>query len=453
MFSESPPPHSREPRGRVHLLIGVKPASTSAADAEQIALDCGRVLSRHDISDVECIVQEATVSRLVTGPTGEYQMPGHGKPDEASSGATPLSTLGSGADSGPVQDSDGLGSAISASNIGSYGTKGLYLDVTDSEEKTSKVALTCRHVAIPDELKLDESLAFQHGLSTLRTSQVPISQMSDEQLQYEKRLDNLSKTMRDLMGSQGPLNDLEQCELRRVSHEISHIEPIVTQLRLLPRPVGHVAFAPPLEVVALTPTSNWPVDWAIVALDPTMHRTDLSTLSNSVSVQLSNDVRDTVLASFREDDLGDDLPTGVMPLRGIISEEEIWSCHDYKDLVVAKYGATTGLTYGVSNNFLSFTHQETSQSVKIIEEWSVIGMRDLTPGAARTRIDFSAPGDSGSCVWDARNGRIGGQLRAGAVWESLAGGHVVGPVDVTYITPIARILADMNRHGLTVSTP
>lgn len=226
--------------------------------------------------------------------------------------------------------------------------------------------------------------------------------------------------------------------------------------------MGHVAYAPPLDVAYTPPldatspaVGEWLADWAIVALDPTMHTRDLAKLSNYVSVHLTHDARDGVKKSFEADGLGSYVPERVLSLQGIIPEEEIRTCKDYKSLLVAKYGATTGLTYGISNNLMSLVHGKFGEREATVQEWAVIGIRDLDPEAIRSRIDFSAPGDSGSCVFDARNGRIGGQLHSGREWDFLPGdpGHVVGPVDVTYVTPIERLLEDIERRGFTVSLP
>lgn len=68
-----------EPKAPVCLLVGVEPVSISFDEAERISLNCEKFLIHHDLYNVRCFMQESTVSQLVTQPTGQYQMPYHGR--------------------------------------------------------------------------------------------------------------------------------------------------------------------------------------------------------------------------------------------------------------------------------------------------------------------------------------------------------------------------------------
>lgn len=333
----------------------------------------------------------------------------------------------------------------------------MHINVTDSQGITSKVALTCRHVVLPEESKFDFQLAFHHGLSSLPIDQLPISQMSVKQLACEKSLTFLNRSKQNLKEPirRTPLNKHESATLKRFICRIEKHEKRARSLRLSSRPMGHVAYAPPHDVALVTTstTQEWLVDWAIVALDPTMHVRDLTMLSNEVCLNLLKVDRDIVEERFKAEGLGG-VPKGVMSLKGIVPEQEIQARKDDKAFLVAKWGATIGLTYGISNNLVSLVHHQFGEREATVEEWAIIGTCDLDLKSARSRIDFCAPGDSGSVVFDPRSGRIGGQLHAGRVWSDRGNsGHVVGSVDVTYVTPIERLLKDIEGRGFTVSLP
>lgn len=65
----------------------------------------------------------------------------------------------------------------------------------------------------------------------------------------------------------------------------------------------------------------------------------------------------------------------------------------------------------------------------------------------RQRIPFSAPGDSGACVFDL-SGRIGGMITTGLKAKDNPAG-----MDVTYATPIEWLVEYIKHHGVDVSVP
>ncbi|UKZ68627.1 uncharacterized protein TrAtP1_009652 [Trichoderma atroviride] len=107
-------------------------------------------------------------------------------------------------------------------------------------------------------------------------------------------------------------------------------------------------------------------------------------------------------------------------------------------ILVAKYGARTGLTLGLSNELVSVVRRPGTADGEMSEEWCI-----TSAGlAVNKQALFSDGGDSGSCIWD-MDGRIAGILMAGA--------GINGLNDVTYAQPFERLLTDIRAHGFEVS--
>lgn len=116
--------------------------------------------------------------------------------------------------------------------------------------------------------------------------------------------------------------------------------------------------------------------------------------------------------------------------------------------VMVKHGATTGITLGVNNGCLARTRQASDGPDRWSSQLVVVG---LLLDAKGEDIPFSAKGDSGSIASD-HTGAVLGLITSGLVQQDSEWG-----VDMTYITPIDEILADVrDRYGLvnpSVATP
>lgn len=111
---------------------------------------------------------------------------------------------------------------------------------------------------------------------------------------------------------------------------------------------------------------------------------------------------------------------------------------DEPAIMVAKLGCSTHLTTGVANEVKSIRREPIEGQFYQLEEWCILGYKPNGKG----RAAFSAPGDSGSCVWDMQ-GRICAILTGGT-------GSGNGALDTTYATPIECLLQDIRQQGFNV---
>lgn len=214
---------------------------------------------------------------------------------------------------------------------------------------------------------------------------------------------------------------------------------------LEPRPFGQIAFMPPLEVS----NRGFMRDWALIRLD---QGTAGPAFSNRV-------ITNHLPEQFAIEVLADTQPTSVM-LTGIWSSDKI---KQRQSVLVAKRGVTTGFTSGVTNEIEAVV-RTVGLGNNVAWEWIVIAKKD--------EKKFSAPGDSGACVFD-RNGEVVGLVTGGRETskvsrrskkyteqdESLpvgSGAKRSGPVpsdcqdytfgtDLSFVTPIDIVLEDIEK--------
>ena len=118
-----------------------------------------------------------------------------------------------------------------------------------------------------------------------------------------------------------------------------------------------------------------------------------------------------------------------LKLDGCIPEDDMKhpKMKDINDeLIVAKRGPITGVTWGRANEVKSVRRIDPEVTSR---EWCVVGLAAGQP--------FSARGDSGSIVFDLK-GRIGGIMTAGA--------GLTERVDTTYVTPMDWLLSDIKEQ-------
>lgn len=107
-------------------------------------------------------------------------------------------------------------------------------------------------------------------------------------------------------------------------------------------------------------------------------------------------------------------------------------------MLVAKYGAAGGFTFGVGDALKSYLRDATSLGLGWSHEWPIIS----TMLERNRSATFSEKEDSGACIWDMQRRPVG-ILTAGNGWNRSN--------DVTYAQPLERLLTDIQDHGFDVS--
>ncbi|KAI9898129.1 hypothetical protein N3K66_006489 [Trichothecium roseum] len=426
------------------LLITVPPTSTDWNAGVRAVNACKIVLEDHDIKDMEVEMKEGMVSQMV--------------PDNNTC----------------IDDCEGnelllgaktnlLGLSIGAKGRKAQGTLGLHLTLTDEDGNQKQLGLSCRHVFFD----MDDTHEHRHGqgqeVVAVSFSEAQIKEAVEKATEktqdaqnevnsYEERIDQKftslevpvpAKTQELLHHLQKRFED-SQRELAKISQLLRDGEKLCE--------FGHILYSPPIADT-LTPslnTKSWLPDWALIEI--VGRRAEEGTNNNLcyISSGLMIDKKAQELMG----ETGINMPTGYLnyvmgqpgsqyiPLKSaIIPESEMHGlpsldrAHDYdpshKQLVVFKYGRTTKLTAGLSNKPVSLTRK----SGHVSEEWCIL------PLAGRV---FSRSSDSGSLVWDTER-RLGGIITSGD--------HNDTGTDVTYATPMERLLQDIRARGYNVEVP
>jgi hypothetical protein len=251
-----------------------------------------------------------------------------------------------------------------------------------------------------------------------------------------------------------------------LEHRIAYFEKLKYTLEqadpddLLPRPFGQVAFMPPLE----PSKRGFMRDWSLIRLD--QGTTDPVPTNKVVVGRDLDQMRFSCATDVVYD--GQFQLLGVM-LKGVMSPDRM---RQRQSVEVAKRGAATGLTFGVTNEIKAVVRCMDGIDRVVCWEWIVIAHGGADP--------FSKPGDSGSCVFD-MNGQVvglltGGNLERKAVRcckthteqdESLlvdtgaeksnrcgpvpSGFRGFGDVDLTFVTPFDKVFEDI--EGVTGCKP
>lgn len=418
-----------EVEGFVALLIGVEPGTTWS-EAFPVALKCKEILEQHGIYDVECLIKEGQRLRF-------------GQPLYSSEPT--LTPLRNAKDRfHDIQWTEAAGTKICVypnKGAGIPGTKGLYLDLLEDGE-VRKVALTCRHVAVPADL-CNPVNEYRHG-----AGEQSIIQPTDDRMRTSDALWRLNLRMaRNELKKydQSPLTEEQQLARSSAMQDCENAEGMLKRIADLKYPssriMAHTLYAPPMDV-SRTP-SPWFRDWALLDLHPERHTTNRQQLQNTVSLEsVEDNVWEYVSASLRAHPPV--RPQGrTAPLKDILTESDIWSITYHTVDSVAKFGGATGFTVGYSNPAKSICREFVSGRPHIVEEWCILAPQ----GYGSNQIDFCRAGDSGSIVMNCVNGRVGGLLTGGG---GIQGQRVV---DVTYATPLERLLRDIRDCGFDVSLP
>ncbi|KAG5817737.1 hypothetical protein H9Q74_001584 [Fusarium xylarioides] len=399
------------------LLISVQPGSTSWTSGYITTLRCRQVLREYGIDDVEVEIMEAWFSRC-----NSSQLTSQPITEDIQETA---------------QLSEFLGASIASEGFPTCeGTKGFYLRLKDTDKL---LAITCRHVLLDTFPNVDyrysgndPNMVIQPGK---RTYKATVDRLSYYIERLEERIGNLTpdeteelRTLQDLKANYNKINELKS------------------------RIIGHVLFSPKYSLSTTTTNATWLRDWALVELHPDRHETVFSEIKNRVVAgpnanrQLNQVLLHELSADHRtklQDQLLVNHHTNTYELTRSVQADEMRepfeaarSLENEPAMVVAKFGRTTGLTFGVANGVKSKRRQMMTGVWVISDEWCIVGHKKR----GQTREAFSSKGDSGACIMDIY-GRVAGLLTSGKEAQK----H--GEHDVTYATPIEWLLKDIRSYG------
>ena len=208
------------------------------------------------------------------------------------------------------------------------------------------------------------------------------------------------------------------------------------------RIIGHIVYSPPVDS---SPTDNFTYDWCLYEIDVAKVRGfsgNIIDLGHEVTPEtfkkaMNPDVRNPYKFVYPADRLLK-VRNACIPLEEMRCPKT-FTGDDVPYIPVFKRGKTTGITLGRANEVTSYTRtygsDGTPGSQELVfqsQEWAITGLEDF---GFHT---FSKRGDSGSLVVDAQ-GRMGGLITDGSSELEVN--------DVTYATPMVKLLADMERHG------
>uniref|UniRef100_A0A8H7KDJ3 Uncharacterized protein n=1 Tax=Bionectria ochroleuca TaxID=29856 RepID=A0A8H7KDJ3_BIOOC len=408
----------------VTVCITLTKRSSSWAKIDRILRELRKILDNHGLPDILCEVMESTVffhSSMSTAHTPELTTTEEEETRLVSfvgTSISPLATTASG----------------EFSELAVEGSLGLVLKWKQQGGSEKIVALTCRHV-VQDEAQLNATMneplnepikIIQPGPDTFRQMQDTLTEIQEQAEPGEIR--------ERVVAALHQLSAFQQLSVRVVGQVLFAprfaLRPVVRQDTTIVRQDDEAG--PPSREF------KWLTDWALVDL----HQDVAPDLANQVTVSRAQHSR--LLdheATIRVRSAGADDVT--LELSGTVSEAELMTMprDESNQAVVAKFGAATGLTLGSSNGmYSSLRTGKNSWS----QEWCIIGMKkDPNQGMLAQRTMFSAQGDSGAAVWFL-DGKIAGMLTSG---------RCRGVVDVTYATPIERLLNDIRGRGYDVELP
>ncbi|KAL6353970.1 hypothetical protein LRP88_02030 [Fusarium phalaenopsidis] len=258
-------------------------------------------------------------------------------------------------------------------------------------------------------------------------------------VEHYNRQINLTKGRRDIL-----LSTPEESEsrLKQLYDDRAPYQASFDRLRLMEEPssrvFGHLLYARAYGIREGIGKDGWLSDWALIELHQDKFERPLGSLTNQILMD-SLPSETTELAYAMQPDADPRLfeKESELSLRGIITEASMMKQSDTEaryvsGLVVAKLGGASNLTLGCPNEVISVIRRPFGDG-KPSEEWCIVSIDE---GGK-----FSKPGDSGACVFDL-NGRIGGMITSGNGKDSAQ--------DITYATPMERLLRDIEASGFKV---
>ncbi|RSL81788.1 hypothetical protein CDV31_016999 [Fusarium ambrosium] len=419
----------------VVLMISVNPNAVLFKDGSAIVRRCKQLLDGVGLHGVECEIRESEVSNLLASSSAPPLLP-------QLSHFTPARLTFR-----PDRDvSDRIRTCIASyDSLAVEGTKCLYLAVKrEGQDRETIAVLTCRHVAVAmdhDEQK-DCCLGTTTSKKLVQVGKTTFSKhfaMLQNMVQYYNDRISATEARRDILLS---TPEESEASLRKLHNDRAPYQASLDRLRLMEEPssrvFGHLLYARSYGIREGSGKDGWLSDWALFELHQEKFKQPLSSLTNQILMDsLPSETTDLAYAMQPDADR-EMFEKGVeLSLSGIIAETSMVNppdmglCHE-SGLVVAKLGGKSNLTLGCSNEVNSVTRRPFGDR-KISEEWCIVSI----DGEGK----FSKPGDSGACVFDL-NGRIGGMITSGNGKDSAQ--------DITYATPMERLLRDIEASGFKV---
>lgn len=415
----------------VVVMVSVRPGAVSFETGSAIVRRCKQLLDRDGLGDVECEMRESTVSSLQTSPPASPSLPR-------------LSHFPPARDTFyPDRDvSDRIGVCIASRGSPTVeGTRCLYLGVRrQDQDRESIVALTCRHVAIPAshdeglEYRFDAKMAKRKLVQPGDTTFAKHLESVGDMVQYYSGQIVKSHDRRDTHPdtfAEDPEPRLKKLRDDRAPWQAS-LDRLRSMEPLSSRVFGHLLYARSYDLRE----DGWLSDWALVELDPDKFEQPLDALGNQILMDsLPSETTEPAYRMQPDADRGLFDKGKELSLRNILAEADIVNPPDVgignvSGLVVAKLGCSTNLTLGRSNEVKSVVRRPLGDGEWRSEEWCIVSINE----GGR----FSKPGDSGACVFDLR-GRIAGMITAGNGEDA--------KLDITYATPMERLLRDVEASG------
>jgi len=435
----------------VILWIGVVPSTLSGVDGVDVASKCHNLLEEYNITDIDVEIRESVVTRLV-GPdpvyahnsnVGTHQpnttMPYPPKLLRPAYNTDPIATIRD-----PLTTT--LSLPICAESMRSNGGTGGFF-MTDDWRPGKLFLVTARHVLFKDNNHFERK----------HDGQLPrnVILFDDEWFEgYRKSIKNaivLKKdTIQGLMGSirSGDIPATEKlAKLAQIGVEEAAKEQLenfceyVSRWEQSNRILGHIILSPPITVGDY----DYIEDWAVIEIDPSQVDAH-NFLGNAIDLGtgISSERFLEIMRFYTNDPNSIKYPSDrLLRLNGTIPDEEMRNCFS-----VIKHGSSSGLSFGISNNICSFTHEDFDVDMDVHrKEWCILPCNKFEgfptfPLPTHKLTFFSEEGDSGSVIVDGY-GRIGGLLTGGSI-------HKINesPVDITYATPISFLLERMRGWGL-----
>ncbi|KAJ6463459.1 hypothetical protein C8R45DRAFT_520868 [Mycena sanguinolenta] len=458
----------------VVLWIGVDPGSLSYEDGIVVALQCKQLLLDYGLEDVNVEIRESELVHS-SGPKlfGPLEDPELNMSFHYSAYNDPVDVRA------PFTSMLGI-PVCAQSTFSVEGTGGFFLD--EGGDGKRLLLVTARHVVFNDDNKtlcennsddsdhdvlLFNDASFQQHLATIQ-NEIRLQGRGIEI--HQQMLDEIEgddeKATRAREHAQGQLNTAKAkaADLTALHEDLSTHWATPESRRL-----GHVVCSPPFAV-----TEQYTQDIAVdrAKIDPSTgfvgNVIDLGTKFPVHTLERMMCARAAPRLGKHENEYAQwksgefSFPSDrLLRLRGVIPAAELRlprprrrrdmlpdldSAEPDEDeddfgFVVLKSGRGSGLTIGRANNVFSYVRRRhpSTDAVSISKEWPIL------PYLVEPSRGFSAPGDSGAVVVDAR-GRMGGMITGGAGCTAKpkgAEGWAKGrdaEIDVTYATPMEFVL-------------
>ncbi|KDQ61352.1 hypothetical protein JAAARDRAFT_30774 [Jaapia argillacea MUCL 33604] len=394
----------------VIVWIGVQRKSLSFQDGTEVARSCQGILLQSGITDVDVEIRESIVTTL----RGPKLLAPVSSSDPTADARNPFtSTLGLPTSGKSTPSAEGTGGFFIAEGGGS---KRIFL-------------ITARHVLFKPDRNNNKN--FEHkpsepGHEVILLGDAVFRRVLESiKVEIEFRQPIIQKHMKERIASVLEVpGDEAEMERQEAEHALARAEKTMEALRAFSedvsrrwanpdeRVLGHVIYSPPIEMGV--GTAQYTQDFAVIDID--LSKIDNKNFKGNVidlgtMIPLYDFIRKMFL-NLRNADTFVYPHDRLLRLQGTIPDEEMCrplavDQNGKACLMVLKHGSATGLTIGRSNDIRSCVRNYYEDGITGLSmEWAILAF-DNKSGA------FSAPGDSGAVVADAK-GRMGGIITSGA---------------------------------------